>query len=154
MGNPTSINWNSEHFPDGEMSINSVKWVFRICKPSLVFKSHLFVKSIVFVFFSELQVVTLIRSEFRILQIVEVDSRFFPIKTDFPNNLLISVDFPEHVSPEITHINNIKYDVKRIVTLKNQTIKISGKYIFFFSVLADLPLLHYRIWSPYRICHF
>lgn len=92
----------------------------------------MFVKSIVFVSFSELQVVTLIRSEFRILQIVEVDSRFFPKKTDFPNNLLISVDFPEHVSPEITHINNIKYDVKRIVTLKNQTITIFGTYCIIF----------------------
>lgn len=105
MGNPTSTNSNCEFSRDDVLSMSLVKWVCNIFTPSFVFKSHLFVKSIVFVSFSILLVVIIILSELRILQIVDVDSRFFPKNIGFPNILLINVDFPLHVSPEIAQLN-------------------------------------------------
>ena len=48
-----------------------------------------------------LSAIILIVLEFRSLQIVDVDSLFLTLKIFFPKIVLINVDFPELVSPEM-----------------------------------------------------
>lgn len=83
---------------DDPKSVCSLKKFLSILTPSFVSKSHLSVKSVSSVFPVMVVVTILILSE---LRIVEVDSMFRPLNNIFPNNLLISVDFPALVSPEI-----------------------------------------------------
>lgn len=56
------------------------------------------VSSILPVIFS---VMILVRAKFRILHIVDVDSLFLALKIFIPSILLINVDLPALVSPEI-----------------------------------------------------
>lgn len=101
IGNPTSTLCNSKHSFDVVLSVSFVICSLRILTPSLVFKSHLCVKSISSVSFLLFSVIILIISELRILHIVSVDSRFLPAKIPISNILFSNVDFPAHVSPEI-----------------------------------------------------
>lgn len=86
---------------DDTMSVSSFKKFLSIFTPSFVFRSQLSVKSVASV--CPVMVVVMIRvlSELRSLHIVEVDSLFRPLNNIFPKILLISVDFPALVSPEI-----------------------------------------------------
>lgn len=86
---------------DDTMSVSSFKKFLSILTPSFVSRSHLSVKSVSSVFPVMVVVTILILSELRSLHIVEVDSLFRPLNNIFPNILLISVDFPALVSPEI-----------------------------------------------------
>lgn len=88
-------------FVDDTISVSSLKKFLSILTPSFVSRSHLSVKSISSVFPIMVVVTILILSELRSLHIVEVDSLFRPLNNIFPNILLISVDFPALVSPEI-----------------------------------------------------
>lgn len=68
--------------------------------PSSVSMSHSPVNSCSSLSPDTFSVVTLILSELRILNTVEVDSRILSLKILFPNILLINVDFPALVSPK------------------------------------------------------
>lgn len=90
---------------DDVRSVRSFKKSLSILTPSFVSRLHLSVKSVSsFCPFMSV-VMTLILSESRSLQIVEVDSLFRPLNNCLPNNLLINVDLPALVSPEICVYN-------------------------------------------------
>lgn len=97
----TSTLLNVTLFCDVVRSVRSFKKSLSILTPSFVSRLHLSVRSVSS--FSPFMsvVLTLILSELRSLQIVEVDSLLRPLNNCFSNNLLISVDFPALVSPEI-----------------------------------------------------
>lgn len=85
---------------DVVISVTSFKESLSIFSPSLVDKSHTSVKSLSLISPDLLSVMIRILSELRILHIVDVDSRFLPLKILLSNILLINVDFPALVSPK------------------------------------------------------
>lgn len=105
IGNPTSTLLNVKLVFDDVRSVRSFRKSLSILTPSFVSRLHLSVKSVSsFCPFMSV-VMTLILSESRSLQIVEVDSLFRPLNNCLPNNLLINVDLPALVSPEICVYN-------------------------------------------------
>ena len=81
-------------------SITSCLWGLSKCflNPSSVLTSHS-LRSITSFFPDTFSIMIRALSEFRILQTVEVDSRFLPLKSLFSKILFINVDFPALVSP-------------------------------------------------------
>lgn len=103
-------------------TVRSVR-VFKVSliffSPPTVFRSQSLGKGISSVSPFVCSVIIRTSSEFRILQIVEVDSIFLPLNISFPSILLTNVDFPALVSPYTNmHYINISITNSKIVKSK------------------------------------
>lgn len=101
IGNPTSTLWKAFKFPDDSLSVSFCRFFLNIFTPSLVVRSHVFVKSNSTLLPSELTATISILLELCNLHIVEVDSKRLSLNIFFRNILLTNVDFPALVSPGI-----------------------------------------------------
>lgn len=85
---------------DDVMSVMPFKKSLNTLSPSLLARSHFSVKSVSTIFPVSFSVMTLTLFESRSFMIVEVVSKFLPLKSLLFSILLIDVVFPELVSPK------------------------------------------------------
>lgn len=119
IGNPISTLRNCLESLDAVRSVRFFKVSLIFFSPPAVSRSQSLGKEINL--FSPFVCSVIIRtsSEFRILQIVEVDSIFLPLNISFPSILLTNVDFPALVSPYTNmHYINISITNSKIVKSK------------------------------------
>lgn len=101
IGKPTSTLSKASGFSDDSLSVSFCRVFLNIFTPSLVVRSHLFVRSNSTGLPSERFATISILLELCNLHIVEVDSKRLSLNIFFCNILLTNVDFPALVSPGI-----------------------------------------------------
>lgn len=100
MGTPMSTLRIWTLIADDVMSVMPFKKSLNTFSPSLLARSHFSVKSVSTIFPVLFSVMTLTLSESRSFMIVEVVSKFLPLKSLLFSILLINVVFPALVSPK------------------------------------------------------